>query len=130
MEVIPNSGIILSGSNIYLNRNISELKVDNNYRVGIFFKIELISSKISELPHFTLDVHEAELRQQEGTRGDQVIPLLLQNQPPVADGKEGDVMADVELRPKEVRVHFVAKSLFFFQKRPFTDLRFHLTEYH
>ena len=39
-----------------------------------------------------------------GGDGGVVVPLLLQNKPPMVPGKEGDELADVDLRPDEVMV--------------------------
>lgn len=33
-----------------------------------------------------------------------VIPLLLQNKPPVVEGREKDELADIELRPEQVNI--------------------------
>ena len=33
-----------------------------------------------------------------------VVPLIMQNKPPVVEGREGDELADVELRPEQVTV--------------------------
>ena len=51
------------------------------------------------------DIQEAQLRAS-GDGGDSaepVIPLLLQNKPPTVEGREGDELADVDLRPEQVR---------------------------
>ncbi len=46
---------------------------------------------------------EAQALASTGGSGDPVIPLLLQNQPPMVEGKEKDELADVQLRPEQVR---------------------------
>ena len=38
-----------------------------------------------------------------GSEESVVIPLLLQNKPPVVPGKEEDELADVDLRPDQVK---------------------------
>ncbi len=45
---------------------------------------------------------EAQAVASSGGSGEPVIPLLLQNQPPVVEGREKDELADVHLRPEQV----------------------------
>ena len=49
-----------------------------------------------------VDLKKAESEEREGDKG-QVIPLLLQNKPPVReDGKETGELADLSMRPESV----------------------------
>ena len=51
------------------------------------------------------DVEAAAMRRGKdgGSEESMVVPLLLQNKPPVVPGKEEDELADVDLRPDQVR---------------------------
>lgn len=51
------------------------------------------------------DVEAAAMRRGKdgGSEEGMVVPLLLQNKPPVVPGKEEDELADVDLRPDQVR---------------------------
>ena len=54
---------------------------------------------------FVLDIQEAQLRASGADKSGEglVIPLLLQNKPPTVEGREEDELADVDLRPEQVR---------------------------
>ncbi len=49
-----------------------------------------------------LDVQDAKLRVSESKDDGVVVPLVMQNKPPPVEGREGDELADVELRPEQV----------------------------
>ena len=42
-----------------------------------------------------------------------MVPLVMQNKPPVVEGREGDELADVELRPEQVITVFTATDSVF-----------------
>ena len=50
------------------------------------------------------DIQEAKLQGLEPQDSGLVVPLIMQNKPPVVEGREGDELADVELRPEQVTV--------------------------
>ena len=52
------------------------------------------------------DIQEAQIRGSGGgdeAGGGPVVPLLLQNAPPILEGRKDDELADLELRPEQVR---------------------------
>lgn len=62
-------------------------------------------------PTFPLtEIQEAKLHGLEPQDGGLVVPLIMQNKPPVVEGREGDELADVELRPEQVTVCVVSKE--------------------
>lgn len=48
------------------------------------------------------DLQEAQVRGSEAGDDDLMVPLILQNKPPVVEGREDDELADIELRPEQV----------------------------
>ena len=40
-----------------------------------------------------------------------MVPLLLQNKPPILEGREDDELADLELRPEQVRENVLQCTL-------------------
>ena len=55
---------------------------------------------------FFPDIQEAQIRGSGGADeagGGLVVPLLLQNAPPILEGRKDDELADLELRPEQVR---------------------------
>ena len=55
---------------------------------------------------FIPDIQEAQIRGSGGgdeAGGGLVVPLLLQNAPPILEGRKDDELADLELRPEQVR---------------------------
>ena len=49
----------------------------------------------------SVDLHEAQIAGSD-KGNDLVVPLLMQNKPPVGKGKEKDELADVDRRPEQV----------------------------
>ena len=56
------------------------------------------------------DIQEAKLQGLEPQDSGLVVPLIMQNKPPVVEGREGDELADVELRPEQVTVCVVSEE--------------------
>ena len=50
------------------------------------------------------DLRQAQLRSSECQDDGFVVPLVMQNKPPTVEGREGDELADVDLRPEQVCV--------------------------
>ena len=58
---------------------------------------------------FIADIQEAQIRggnSADEAGGGLVVPLLLQNAPPILEGRKDDELADLELRPEQVREMF------------------------
>ena len=56
----------------------------------------------------SVDLQEAQIAGSD-KGNDLVVPLLMQNKPPVVKGKEKDELADVDLRPEQVLVTIVLR---------------------
>ena len=61
-------------------------------------------------PSLLTDIQEAKLQGLEPQDSGLVVPLIMQNKPPVVEGREGDELADVELRPEQVTVCVVSEE--------------------
>ena len=53
------------------------------------------------------DFQEAQLRGSEAGDDNMMVPLILQNKPPVMEGREDDELADIELRPEQVGKNYM-----------------------